>query len=682
MKNWTRPGFVLVLLGTGCAGQPGSKTEVVSTTSAAAVRVEPIEQAVDGSPVMPRGLTSFGAASHGGSIYVAGGYFGRPHAYSEAGQSDELLRLELDSGRWSRLGPTTRAQSVALVAHDGALVRIGGMQARNPEGTPADLHSLDEVVAFDLASATWSPLPSLPSPRSSHDAVVSGRSLWVAGGWALAGESSRWHDTVLRLDLGDPSGGWEEIEAPFRRRALATAAVDGKLVVIGGIDSERQLSSSVDVYDPERGTWSKGPELPGSDAGFGVAAIADGSAVYLSGTDGQVLRWRLGEPAWTRVSSLAYSRFFHRMVRTDEGELYVLGGIRDMASAARVLPLETVRARDEPTWMAFELDSSLPSKNRQGVALLDHTLYLFGGNRSLGQHDFGPEFFSDAGAALDLATMQWRDIAPYPVPRQTMSTFVAPWGQILSFGGFGHDGEVARSHPEIFAYHPGKDQWREIGRLPDQGRTQFGLAVHDERVTIFGGLDYDPRRPKGDQFRHELALLEASLRPSDLSFVASERVLRQPRRAFAGAELDGSYYVVGGMKEGFELVDGCEAFDLGPRTWREIACPQHQRLSAQMVAMGGRLYLAAGSSAAADGTGLAPDPSLEVYDPRTDQWSMLIDDLPIEPKHLSVLAYGERLLLLSTHTERPRATVVLLDPGLPSLPTALTASNRQAARTR
>src|SRR5688572_26189726 len=32
--------------------------------------------------LMPRGLTTFGAATHRGALYVLGGYFGTPHAYS------------------------------------------------------------------------------------------------------------------------------------------------------------------------------------------------------------------------------------------------------------------------------------------------------------------------------------------------------------------------------------------------------------------------------------------------------------------------------------------------------------------------------------------------------------------------------------------------------------------------
>ena len=50
-------------------------------------------------------------------------------------------------------------------------------------------------VAFDPKGGEWQPLPDLPEPRSSHDAVVIGDRLFVAGGWQLGPEEAVWHKT-------------------------------------------------------------------------------------------------------------------------------------------------------------------------------------------------------------------------------------------------------------------------------------------------------------------------------------------------------------------------------------------------------------------------------------------------------------------------------------------------------
>ncbi|MEM6989940.1 MAG: hypothetical protein AAF721_05570 [Myxococcota bacterium] len=668
--------FALVasVLALGCAANPRdtaepggpASTPVSAADHAGTTRVAQrsgVAMDVAGkTAALPRGVTSFGATVHDGSLFVLGGYFGRPHAYSKAGQSGDLLRLDLASGQWERLDGIEPAQSITLVAHGGALVRAGGMRALNEENTDADLHSVATVESFDVATSTWGELPPLPSPRSSHDAIVIGDSLWVVGGWAIDGEKKAWQTTAAQLDLAHPDKGWSEVDAPFKRRALAVAAASGKLVAIGGIDDARNLSQRVDLYDPKTNAWSTGPTFPGP--GFGIAAAGVGDQVYANGMDGVVYAWTVGDDAWRRISTLAFPRFFHRLIPNESDHLLAVGGIRQMASGTRVRAIEPVpleAAAGRPRVLEFELDSPLPSKNRQGLALVDDTLLLFGGNKSLGQHDFGAEFFTDAGAALDLAALQWQPIAPYPAKRQTMSTFVTNWGHVVSIGGFGHDGEVARSHPEIFAYAPKKNEWRAVGQLPGQGRTQFGLAVRDDEALLFGGLDYDPRRAKGDQFRHERGLLRSALKPTDLSFTATDLELREPRRAFAGAQLGDSFVVVGGMREGFALVESCESFGLVDHKWKKMPCPSHNRLSAQMVQMGGKLYLAAGSSRGDDGK-LAPDPSLEVFDPAKGTWTTVAKSLPIEPKHVHMVAYGDRLVLLSTHNEDGKAHLVIVDP--------------------
>lgn len=643
-------------------------------SSAAAITPEPLPRELDGDvALMPQALTSFGAARHGEHVYVYGGYFGRPHQYSREGQSGRLLRLELATGTWEHLGDGPELQSVAMVEHAGALYRVGGMQAVNASGQPADLRSNAGFARFDPGTLRWTELPAMPDPRSSHDAIVVGGSLYVVGGWTLAGDphATTWRDGGLRYDLDREGAQWEPIPVPWKRRAVAAASVGGVLAVVGGIDSEGKTSQALDLFDPATGTWTRGPDFPG--AGFGVAAMGLHDVLYAGGSDGAIHRWRKGDAAWQRETSMALPRFFHRFVATGDGgdgEIAVLGGIRSMASGTRVRVVERLAVGDAPRPPSIthaELASPLPSKNRQGLLLLEDRLYLFGGNESLGQHDFGPEHFTDEGRSLDLATLAWSPMAPYPARRQTMSTLVAADGTALAAGGFGHDGEVARTHPEIHVYDPFGDRWTpRPGGMPGQGRSQFGLVEHDGTLWAFGGLDYDPRRPKDDQFRHERSVLRAPTGDATAELAPSGVELPQPRRAFAAAKLGDRYYLVGGMREGFALVDDCEAYDFGDGQWHAVPGPIRPRLSAELVALGDRLYLAGGSSRPAGGGELASDRSIEVLDPATGKWTMLVEELPIDTRHMRMLPWRDRLLVVSTHDERPVAHVLVIDPGEPA----------------
>jgi N-acetylneuraminic acid mutarotase len=411
------------------------------------------------------------------------------------------------------------------------------------------------------------------------------------------------------------------------------------------------------VYDPATNAWSQAPEFPGQ--GFGMAAVGTSDAVFASGADGIVHRLDAGSGTWSVASTMALPRFFHRLIASADGTVWALGGIRPSGSGARVRLAEPVAGERTADPITLRLPSPMPSKNRQGVAVLGDGVYFFGGNNSLGQHDFAPENFTADAYRFDLATLQWVEVADYPKARQTMSV-ATHMGEIYAFGGFGHDGEAARSHPEVFVYAPEDDRWTAAkGTLAaPRGRTQFGLATAEGKWWIFGGLDYDPSRATGDQFRHEQPILTAPITLTQ-GFSDSGASLTEPRRAFAASMLGDQYVVVGGMKEGFALVDTCEAFDFAKASWASFPCPATQRLSASLVQVADGLVLIAGSSKGADDQ-LTPEASIEVYEPSTESWRKARTELPINPKHLHAFAWNDAALLLSAHNDEEMLDVVVL----------------------
>lgn len=279
---------------------------------------------------MPEAVTSFGAVSHDGWLYVMGGHKGERHEYSAPMVSGAFHRLKLSEGAsWEVLPAAEPAQGVALAAHGHCIYRIGGMAARNPPGEKSDLHSKDLVSRFDVRKGAWETIVPLPEPRSSHDAIVLGDTLYVGGGWTLAGSASQgaWRDGMLKLDLRESSPKWESVPQPFRRRALAMAGAGGRIYFLGGIDSEGDTSSAVDVFEVSSGKWSKGPDLPlGPMKGFGCSAVAQGGSIYYSGMKGDLCRLEADGAAWTVVGKLANPRFFHRLVPAGMRHLVAAGG--------------------------------------------------------------------------------------------------------------------------------------------------------------------------------------------------------------------------------------------------------------------------------------------------------------------------------------------------------------------
>ncbi len=84
----------------------------------------------------------------------------------------------------------------------------------------------------------------------------------------------------MALDLrkldSDAGGEWNGLtETPVGVRANAAVGLNGKLWVLGGLADNGDTTRRVDVYDPSTDTWTSGPELPASGSlnGFGADAV-------------------------------------------------------------------------------------------------------------------------------------------------------------------------------------------------------------------------------------------------------------------------------------------------------------------------------------------------------------------------------------------------------------------------
>jgi hypothetical protein len=614
---------------------------------------------------LPRGLTSFGAATLDGWLYVLGGYHGEPHKYSKEGQSDDFYRINLrDPRQIEALDGGVPIQGAPLVARNGRVIRAGGMVAANARGEQPDLRSVADARAWDASTRTWSALPPLPDPRSSHDMAVLGDKVVVVGGWTLGGETSRsfLRDAVV-LDLARIEDGWKRVDAPFACRALTAAPFGDRVLVAGGMDEDGEMQRTVSLLDPATGRWERGPDFPGEP--FGLAAAGASGSVLASGRDGVVWRLDKGAKEWSRAGTLAFPRFFHRIVPDDDGSVLVLGGIDDMRPAGRVRAIERIDARPTATSATatlIELPAPFCAKNRQGAFLRGNVLTLFGGNRSLDQHDFEREDFQTEAFALDLASLTWKKTAAFPERRQTIACSQSRDGKTgYALGGFGFAGGKAVSRASAFRYSFERDDWHEAPELElPQPRTQAGFLRHGDDLWVFGGLDYDPERDPA--FIQPLEVLSCDLAAENVRFSDTGLKLTQPRRAFAGAVLGDKAYLVGGMRERFDLVPECEVFDFETRTFATMPQPRRTRVSAQLVAMDGKLYLCGGSSKGANDK-LTPDHSVEVYDPSTGKWQVVLEALPAPMPQMQAFAWRDRLLIVSSHVQGLSTTrVVILSP--------------------
>lgn len=282
-------------------------------------------------PDLPQGSTSLGAAVAGNALYVYGGNYGDAHEYSKEDQSGDLWKLDLKNPKqWEKLPGGPKVQGLAMVEHRGKLYRMGGFTAMNEDGDEQDLHSQADFACFDPSTQTWESLPSLPEPRSSHDAAMLDGVLYVVGGWALQGATSdtKWHETAVAIDLNAKNPAWKKIAAPpFKRRAVALAAWNGKLYCLGGMQEQGGPTTAVAVYDPQQDKWSEGPTLLGGPMdGFGASAFASNGALYATTITGSIQRLAGDGKQWEYLGQLEHPRFFHRLVPMNDNQLVIVGG--------------------------------------------------------------------------------------------------------------------------------------------------------------------------------------------------------------------------------------------------------------------------------------------------------------------------------------------------------------------
>lgn len=606
---------------------------------------------------MPSAVTSFGAAALGKHVYVLGGYAGEPHHYTKEGQSDAFTRLDVETGAWQTLTPLGKIQSATLDPIGNKLIRVGGTRVDNGADAAIDLHTVPDVDLFDPQTAAWTKATALPEPRSSHGTAIIEDKIYVIGGWNLNGamDSGTWASTMLIGQLKDGQITWTSQPVALRSRALAVAAIGREIVAVGGIEG-RRVQRTTHIFDTQTNTWSIGPEFP--EPAFGVAMARMGEHLFASGASGIVYVLNAARSAWEPYSQLTFPRFFHSMVASNERLLF-LGGVPSTHAGDRVRHIEQV-TREKVGITSFTVENASPAKNRQGIFLAGNGLYVFGGNKALGQHDFAQTNFLQDSYRLDLGSFAWTKLNPFPNAAQSMQAIVTSTGLGVASGGFGPQGNTLTSSREVMHYDLETDTWSKAGTFPES-RTQFGFAEYDKELWVFGGMTFDDSRKDG-QFAYPRSVLHRKVDSTD-PFTPSEISTPRERRAFAWATLDEHFYMIGGMAEGFGLVSQCDAFDFRHKSWLTVPCPSRVRIGAEMVALDDKLYLIAGRSRPTPEAELADDPRIEVYDPKTRTWSTILEKLPMADSHqLRAFAFGDKLLLYTAQREDRLVQLLLIDP--------------------
>src|SRR5271166_5916660 len=148
------------------------------------------------------------------------------------------------------------------------------------------LLSISTLCCGATVELSWNISTPMPEPRSDYAAGVVGGRLVVAGGTVWTGSEDHWVQKQFSASTHafDPvAQTWEQLPPmPFPVACAASAAVDGKLFVVGGFTGT-QLNRKILVLERTNGhfAWKEFGEFP-FDRVY-PRAVAVGKLLYVIG---------------------------------------------------------------------------------------------------------------------------------------------------------------------------------------------------------------------------------------------------------------------------------------------------------------------------------------------------------------------------------------------------------------
>lgn len=151
---------------------------------------------------------------------------------------------------------------------------------------------------------TWSRLADLHEGRYGAAAVALNDSVYVAGGHCNSCVYPNYFtDSVEVYDRA--TNAWAFVSSmPFAAYQQSAVAVDGKIILLGGLDTSLVIRRDVIIYDPAADAWSSGTPMPDGVVRPGVV-VHDKSLFVIggfseSGQDHATWRYDIAADRWER----------------------------------------------------------------------------------------------------------------------------------------------------------------------------------------------------------------------------------------------------------------------------------------------------------------------------------------------------------------------------------------------
>jgi N-acetylneuraminic acid mutarotase len=385
----------------------------------------------------PRSHFEPGTFVWNGGIVIVGGRHDQQHQIlSEVTMYDPVTNV------WLALPPLPqRLLAPAAAVLGGHLVVTNGsinIAGSRPQTT---------TCIIDL-SGKWEHWPNLPLPLGEvAGGIVRDRLFLVGESSSPADETDR-APTAPTLSYDLSRGIWDEASAraprPFPDNHHAAEVWDGKLYLLGGVGP---AAGKTQIYDPERDRWTLGPDLPFA-AGSSASALINGKIFVAGGivgnreTTGRMAMLDPRTGRWAERAPMPLPRN-HAASATDGRRFYVFGGRGPGSGDANVVAngFADVQIYDPATdtWTtSADSGSGVPPlpQARGGMgkaAYVNGEFYIFGGETKNGDGAVSGGVYARVDV-FDPVMRRWRAGPEMPVARHGIFP-LAVAGRIYIAGG-------------------------------------------------------------------------------------------------------------------------------------------------------------------------------------------------------------------------------------------------------
>jgi len=303
--------WLLVAVHAGCSeeGPPGSLTG--TWTTRAALSLGPRQE--------------MGVAALQGKVYVVGGFDGNGAAIATVEAYDPAT-----DGWTQRSSLPAPLHHVNVAAVGDRLYVVGALSG-------GGFGALGTTLSYDPTADAWTQLAGMPAgtERGASGVAVVGTRIYVAGGLRAGASVS----DFSAFDTASTS--WEPLPSmTVARDHLAAAAHAGQVFAISGREGGA-LRAVVEMFDPATSRWTSRASIPTARGGIAAAELSgqlvvmggEGNAADPRGIFHQTESYDPSVDRWTTLAPMRTGR--HGIgAATVDGKVYVPGGATEAGFGA------------------------------------------------------------------------------------------------------------------------------------------------------------------------------------------------------------------------------------------------------------------------------------------------------------------------------------------------------------